>query len=237
MAETTNALTQRKMAKTAGYSLLLMAITAGFTIGYVMNGLIIPGDAAATYHHIKIAESLFRLGIFGWIIILVLDVIVAWSLYEFFKQLNQHISLLTSWFRLIYAGILAVAIANLICVIVLVSGSEHLSSFDSEQLNELTLFFINAFDVIWSVGLIVFGLHLIGLASLMLKSVAIPKVFGILMLIAGIGYVSLHILKLLLPDLLDKIALVETILGIPMAIAEVGFAFWLIIKGGEMEVK
>ena len=237
MTQTTNALTQRKMAKTAGYSLLLMAITAGFTVGYVMNNLIIPGDAAATYHHIQIAESLFRLGIFGWIIILVLDVIVAWSLYEFFKQLNQRISLLTSWFRLIYAGILAVAIANLICVVVLVSGSEHLSSFDSEQLNELTLFFINAFDRIWSVGLIVFGLHLLGLAFLMFKSVTIPKVFGILMLIAGIGYVCIHFLKLLFPDLLDKTALIEVILGIPMALAEVGFACWLIIKGGKIEVK
>jgi len=229
--------TQRKAAKIAGISLLLMALVAGFSYGFVLNSLIVPEDSAATFVHLKSSESLFRFGVFGWVVILILDVLVAWSIYIFFKELNKGISLLTAWLRMVYACILAIAIANLVIVMVLIGNSENLTSFDSEQLHELIMVFLNGFTVVWSIALIVFGLHLLGLASLILQSISIPKVFGILMIVAGVGYVLIPIAKLVFPQFQDQIATIEVIMGVPMAIAELSFAFWLIIKGGKMEMK
>jgi hypothetical protein len=46
----------------------------------VVDGLIVRGDAASTASKITASESLFRLGIASWIVVLALDAVVAWAL-------------------------------------------------------------------------------------------------------------------------------------------------------------
>ena len=102
-----------RFAVIAGVSLLLMAITAGFSFGYAHSLIVQPDDAIATLQNLLNSKGLFQAEILGWCLILILDVIVAWALYHFFKSVSKPISAFTAWIRIIYSIILGMAIGQL----------------------------------------------------------------------------------------------------------------------------
>jgi hypothetical protein len=127
--------------------------------------------------------------------------------------------------RIIYTAFFAVAIFKLINVLTIIDNP-FTSSI--EVLSNL-----NSFDSIWSLGLIIFGLHLIFLGILALKNNTTHNVFGILLVFAGICYTSIHMAKNLMPAFESHVNNIEMILSAPMAIGEIAFAFWLLIRGGK----
>ena len=225
----------RQAALVAGGALLIMAITAGFTVGYVFESLIVSEDAAATANNIRASEMLFRTGILGWLIILILDVFVAWALYVLLKPVHKSLSLLTAWLRLVYAAILGTALLNLVLVLLLLSDADYLTVFETNQLHALVSLSLNAFSDIWSIGLVVFGLHLSVLGYLVFKSRYIPTIWGVLLMIAALGYLITNVASLLLPHYEDYKATFEMVFIVPMIIGEVGLAFWLLIKSKNVE--
>lgn len=51
---------QRKSALIAGTSLIIMALAAFFSYGFVHRSLVVQGDASATFHKIKSSTMLFK---------------------------------------------------------------------------------------------------------------------------------------------------------------------------------
>lgn len=233
MAKIVNDVSQRTAAIAAGISIVLMAVVAGFSFGFVLDSLVVSGDAAATAANILASETLFRAGLFGWIVILILDVIVAWALYVILKRANTSLSLLAAWFRLVYAALLGVSLLSFVIVLLLISGADYLKVFEADQLQALVLLFINAFDGMWRIGLVVFGCHLLLLGYLVYQSGYIPKIIGFLLLIASLGYLIDNLGTLLLPDYTDYIATINLVFMLPMIVGEVGLGLWLLIKGGK----
>ncbi len=233
MAKNVNDVSQRTAAIAAGISIVLMAVVAGFSFGFVLDSLVVSGDAAATAANILASETLFRVGVFGWIVILILDVIVAWALYVVLKRANKSLSLLTAWFRLVYAALLGVSLLSFVIVLLLISGADYLKVFEADQLQALVLLFINAFDGMWRIGLVVFGCHLLLLGYLVYQSGYIPKVIGFLLIIASLGYLIDNLGTLLLPDYTDYTEMISLVFMLPMIVGEVGLGLWLLIKGGK----
>jgi hypothetical protein len=230
-AQHQSSISQRQAAIIAGVALVLMAIVAGFAYGFVFTRLVVPGNAVATSQNVTNSELLFRAGILGWLIILLLDVIVAWALYIFLKPANKNLALLTAWLRLVYASMLGVAVLNLVLVLLLVHGADSMRVFEPYKLDALMLFFLNAFSSIWSLGLIVFGCHLLVLGYVVITSGFIPKIFGVLLIVASLGYLLTNGATLLYPNYEQYKATVEMILSAPMAIGELAFGVWLWVKG------
>jgi len=229
----TERISPRKAAVIVGITMIMIAICAGFGYGFVHSNLVLKSSAIGTVSQISQSLPLFRAEIFSWFLILVCDMIIAWALYVFMKQIDNHLALLGSWFRLIYSVILGIAISNLIFVSLLLSGDHSLAFAQTDQLNAQVMLYLNAFDSVWSMGLIVFGLHLLIISYLILKSDFIPKFLGILLLIAALGYVLIHSLYLFLPQYETATILIEKILSLPMTVGELGFGTWLLIKGGK----
>ncbi|AJY74856.1 DUF4386 domain-containing protein [Paenibacillus beijingensis] len=224
---------QRKSALTAGTALMIMAVAAFFSYGFVHVSLLVQGDANATFQNIISQNHLFKAEIFGWIIILICDIVAAWSCYVYLKPINQHLSLLGAWLRLAYAAILGAAIMNLLLVLLLSNGTDDLSSFTFNQLGEQVMLHLKAFDSIWSLGLIVFGGHLLILGILALRSDNIPKWIGSLLLLAAIGYSLIHFCKLFFEDYEEIRKILEYVFTVPMIAGETGFGLWLLFKGGK----
>jgi len=132
----------QKAAITTGISLLLMTI---------LSIVIFSSLDASTF------------SIAGIAIIIILDVIVAITLYQVLKPVNNNLSKLTAVFRIVYAVIFTIALVKMPD--------------------------LNSFTYILERGLIVFGFHLLLLGLLIFKSVYIPKWLGALVAIAGIGYI------------------------------------------------
>ena len=226
-------ITSRKAALVAGLSILLMAILAGFAYGFVLQSLVIPNDAPLTVHNIRASMMLFRAGICSFLIVLILDVLVAWALYVFFEQENKNLSMLAALLRLVYSTILGVALLNLIFVVLLLSGTNDLAIFEVSQLNAIVSLFLKAFNSIWSIGLVVFGCHLFVLGYLAFTSVYISKIFGVLLIIASVCYITSNFANLLLPNYEKYKAIVELFISLPMIVGELGFGLWLLFKGGK----
>ncbi|MDQ0199307.1 DUF4386 domain-containing protein [Neobacillus ginsengisoli] len=91
-----NRTSERKYALSAGTALMVMTLAALFSYGLVLGRLVVEGDASATFHNIKSSIALFNAGIMGWLIILICDIVVAWSFYIFLKPLNKLNDALTT---------------------------------------------------------------------------------------------------------------------------------------------
>lgn len=220
-------ISQRKAAMVAGFGLLLMTVFALFADFFVLPGLIVPGDATETANNIMAAEGLFRMAICSFLIVIILDVLVAWALYVLLKPVNKSLSLLMAWFRLVYAVILAFSLVFLVIVLLLLSGADYLTVFETDQLHAQVMLSLNVFSDGWAIGLVFFGLHLALLGYLVFKSDYIPGILGVLLVVAGLSYLIDNFAILLLPDYDATIYLVT-------GWGELLFVFWLLFKGGKI---
>ncbi|MGG2093342.1 DUF4386 domain-containing protein [Bacillus sp. S13(2024)] len=225
---------QRKYALTAGILLIIMALVSFFSYGFAHASLVVKGDASATFHNIMSSNSLFKAEIFGWIIILISDIVVAWAFYIFLKPIHKNLSLLGAWLRLTYAAILGIAILNLIFALLLTKYTDYFSLLKTDQLQAQMMLFLEAFQSIWSIGLIIFGGHLMVVGYIAFKSNSIPKVISILLLLASIGYIVIHLCNTFLPEYDEAISILNLVFSVPMIAGELGFGIWLLFKGGKV---
>ena len=209
----------RKYAQITGYSLVLMALLAGFVFGYAIPELYDFTNLNLSLSKVDFQRYNFMM--LGIVMIMLLDLVVSISLYKYFKNDNNKLALWAGSFRIIYSLIFCVAIFYLF-----------------QNRNELnTAVFIKNYDSFqryWSIGLIVFGFHLLIVGILMKGHKVIPKILWFLMLMVGPTYTIIHLLKTFLPHLTNLVDLLNSIFGLPMALAELGLAVWLIVKGGKV---
>ncbi len=213
---------EKKYGIIAGISLVIMAIAAGFSYGYVHVKLV-ADSSEITLQNMTADKQLFFAELFGWSIIFITDLIVAIALYFFFRRTSKEISVVTAFIRIVYTLILGIAIIQLFKIVpVLSSGNPEASETASH---------LQLFEKLWSVGLIIFGLHLIGLGYLSVKSKSVHWLLGYLLYFGGICYTFLHSSRQL--NLFDTklINSIENILALPMALAEILLAFRLIYVG------
>jgi Domain of unknown function (DUF4386) len=173
----------RRAALVAGVSLLLMAVLAGLANFTVLQRLIIEGDAAATASAILESLSIFQLAIVALFGVAVLDVIVAWALLIFFSPVHHTVAVIAAGCRVLYALIFAVAVSRLLSAAQLLSGRQLNGSTEAEALAD-----IQQFDDIWSLSLGLFGVHLLLIGWLAFASGVVPRLIGVLVAIAGLGY-------------------------------------------------
>ena len=201
----------------AGIALLVLAVLAAFANFVVIEGLVTPGDAGQTARDIAASEGLFRWGVVSLFVAAVLDIVVAAALLQVFTPVNQSVSTLAAWFRLAYAGVFVAAVSQL-------AGVLPLSS-DADQ----TLGRIEAFGTIWNASLILFGVHLALEGYLVYRSGFAPKLVGILLVVAGLGYLADSFGAVLVPG--NSVTISQfTFVG------EVVLIFWLLIKGRRVTV-
>src|SRR5580658_4751859 len=108
----------------AGLGILFMA-TSPFAEFLVYQKLVVPGNAAETVKNITGNQALYISGMFAYLINFICDLLVAWALYVLLKPVNQHLSLLTAWFQLVYAVISLVALINLFTIFQLLNNADY----------------------------------------------------------------------------------------------------------------
>jgi hypothetical protein len=224
----------RKAALVAGFGYLIIFVFNTFAL-LTLNNLIVRGDAATTASNIMASESLFRLGIASWIAVLAVDAVVAWALYVFLKPVSPSLSLITAWFRLLFVAIAGSAFITLFSVLPLLSGADDFAVFQPDQLNAVAMLFLNPYDHGFNVAFVFFGVHILGLGYLILKSDYIPRILGILLIIAFMGYLIDSFASVLSSDYADNDALFLLFVAVPALIAEYSLTFWLLIRGRKVE--
>ncbi len=220
----------RKAAIVAGFGLLIMTIFAVFADSFVFQKLIVPEDATTTANNIMANEMQFRIGICSFLIVIICDVLVAWALYVFLRPVNKSLSLLAGWFRLVYSTIFAVALVNYLSIFQLLSGADYLAVFNIDQLHARVMLHLNTFSYGWAIGYVFFGFHLALLGYLVFKSNYIPRVLGLLLIVAGLGWLIDSFTIFLLPNY-------DADIGMFTGIFEALFMLWLLFKGVKVQLR
>lgn len=221
-------MTLRQAALVAGLGLLTMAIAAPFAEFIVYKKLLIPGDIEETVRNILAKRGLFLAGLFAYLITFICDVLVAWALYVLLAPTNRSVSLLTAWFRLVYTAIALFAMLKLVTVFRLLHTPDYLTLFGSDQLHAQVRLLLDSFRYEWSMGLVFFGIHLGLLGSLVYRSGYIPRILGILLAIAGLGWLIYELNPYLFPNA-DLGFIMITFFG------ELIFMLWLLVRGWTLQ--
>lgn len=212
----------------SGMGIFIMVLTVPVAEFVIFPKLIDYSNAETTFNNIQENRGLFTTGLFLHLITLICDVVVAWSLYIFLKPADKPLSMLTASFRVVFALVTLAALLNLVSVLNLTSNQEYLTAFDTKIYAEVLLTLKN-FQLQWGFAFSFFGSYLILLGILVYKADYIPKLFGILLIIAGAGYLVDTLKTFFFPSVnLDYVMI--TFFG------ELVFMLWLLIKGWRVKI-
>jgi hypothetical protein len=203
-----------------------MAVLAPIANFGVLDTLVVPENATATVTNIISSEGLFRIAIAAFLIVTFLDILVAWALYVLLRPVNATLAMLVGWLRLAAAAAFLPALANLFDVAQLLGGSAA-STLPPAQVEAQVMSSLASFTNGWDIMLAVFGVHLLGLGALLYRSVQFPRFLGVLVAIAGIGYLADTFTGILLPDFSFTFSLF-TFVGEALLIV---WFLWRAIKG------
>lgn len=206
----------------AGFAYLLMP--APYAEFAIMARLIVPGDIQQTVVNITAHGGLFAAAILGYLVTFIFDLVIAWALYFLLAPVNRSLSLLTAWFRLIYTAVALVSLVNLVTVHRILSSPDYLTFFGTGPLHAQVKLLLDSFRYGWSFSLIVFGIHLVLVGYLILRSSYIPRLLGILLVIDGLGWVVDSLRPFLYPHARLGLLFI-TFFG------ELFFMLWLLIRG------
>ncbi len=115
---------------------------------------------------------------------------------------------------------------NDVAALTLVSDATWLAPFDPGQRDALAYLFVRLHARGITVVSIFWGLWLFPFGLLVMRSRFIPKLLGVLLLLAGAGYVAGSFATLVLPDVADRVRAVTGILGFGELPIMVWLAFW-----------
>ena len=218
----------------AGLLYLIIALVGGFSIGYMPTEIVAEGNAALTFQNLLDHQELFRWGIAGDIVVLVLETLLTVMLYQLFKSASTTGMIIATFSRLAMAIIMGINLINYMIPAIIMNQPVYLTSFSSAELESLTLLFFKAHkygELAWQ---IFFSVHLFTLGYVIRKSGNTPKWLGLLMLIGGIGYAGDSIIQFMLSNSVVLSVIFSSLLVLAV-IAEFWFALWLLIKGMNKE--
>ncbi len=219
---------RQRAARIAGASYLAMVLLAIFANFVVREGLIEPGDAVGTVASITESIGLFRLGLVAFLAIFVLDVVIAWALHVVFRDVNHDLSLATAWFRLIYTAY-SVLLSSRCSRCIQLLGGESLGFLTSDQVNAQTMIELAAFESTWLIGFVAFGIHLVMLGVLVVRSGLVAKALGYFLIAAGVAYVLDTLAHVMLADYEAVASLLLGVVGFTSLFGEGWLAFWLLL--------
>ena len=216
-----------KIARTAGF-LYLLLVPFGFFGGEYILSITVPGNAVATVSNIMAHTLLFRLSVLSALITPIVTVLVALFLYKLFKSVNKNQAVLMVIFALAALPIAMLSELNHFAVLLLLNGTEYLKVFSVDQLYSQVMFFLDLGHYGAFIATIFWGLWLLPMGYLVFKSGFLPRIIGVLLIIAGFGYIIDSAALFLLPDLNIDISQF-TFYG------ELLMLLWLLIKGVNVE--
>ena len=196
----------RKAARIVGFAMLISFSLAFLVDDFILSNLIAPGDTTALANDIKANEMLFGIASALYLIILMFDASIALALYVILKPANKNLASLTSVLRLLYAAIAGI---NLLALVLLFID-------------------VYSYGTIKLIGYTFFVGHLFVLGYLVFKSGYIPKIVGVLLIIASFCYVPVSYVNFLVPETL------LLILFVPMVIGELSIGLWLLWKSAKI---
>ncbi|NTW43958.1 MAG: DUF4386 domain-containing protein [Anaerolineaceae bacterium] len=216
-----------KIARTAGFLYLLLA-PLGFFGGMYIPSITVTGDAVTTVNNIMAHTLSYRLSILSALITPIVTVFVALYLYKLFKSVDRNQAGLMVGFAMAALPIAMLNQLNHFAVLRLLNNTDYLKVFSVDQIYSQVMFFLDLGHYGSFIAAIFWGLWLLPMGFLVIKSGFLPGIIGVLLIVAGFGYLIDSVGLFLLPNLnldLSKFTFIGEFLML----------LWLLIKGVNVE--
>ena len=216
----------KKTARLAGLLYLILDIPGFYSIKYVPSRIIVAGEPVVTAHNILAHEFLFRTGIVSFMICNILWIYLVMTLYRLFKQVNEHQARLLVALMIGTVSIgFVIELFNISSLLIL--KGEVMKATDPGQRLDMAMLCLE----IHRYGMAIFeilGIWFLPFGLLVYRSGFIPRIFGVLLIIGGIGYMTEGLAYLLFPGYHPAVL---RYIGITYGVGELSIMLWLLIKG------
>jgi hypothetical protein len=211
----------------AGCLYLLLGFSV-FRPIYIAGRLIVPEDPTATAGNIANHELLFRFGIITDLLAGLSCVVVALALYRVLNGVDHKLSVL----MVILGGLMPCVIGffnvlNDVAALLLARGEPFLSPFGKPQQAALATLFLRIHDHGSLINEIFAGLWLFPFGILVFRSMFLPRLLGIGLIINGLAYLIISLTGILAPIYVDRVTRIVS----PAFVGEGAIMLWLMIKG------
>nr|WKN37429.1 DUF4386 domain-containing protein [Tunicatimonas sp. TK19036] len=219
-----------QIVRVVGISYIVMGIL-GFLAEFGFRArLIVWDDAMLTLSNIQNSAEFFKVGILAFLIIILLDIVIAIAFYALLSSVSKSTALLMTSLRLLYVAIKGAAMIGLflakdVYTSTIESGLSQTALHAAQALQ-----FLKFHDFGFSIGLLFFGVHLIFLARLLMKVREVPKFIVWLLLVGGVGYSVNSLGHLFASDVELLQTVIIIIFIIPMTFSELLLGVWLLVK-------
>jgi hypothetical protein len=222
----------RKTARVAGLLYVLACFHAPFSLIYLPSALMVPGNAMATANRIRASELLLRMGIVSDLVTNIIFIFVVLTLYRLLEGVDPHQAMLMVILWLVSVPIAFINTLNRLAALILLSGADFLSVFAQGQSEAMAMVFLRLYSQGNIVNQIFWGLWLLPFGILVFKSGFIPRILGVLLIIACFGYVASSVIYLLAPHYGP---IVSRFMMMLEALGELPIVFWLLVKGVKVQ--
>jgi len=183
----------RLIARATGLLYLLTIVGGIFAQGFVSERLVNFGDAAATAASILAHRRLFEAGFSVYMIEMACQIAMTALFYLLLKSVNRSIALSAAFLSL--AGCVIKTFSRLFYIAPLfilegAPGGHYLTAFSPEQLQAISLLFLKLNDRGAGMALAFFGFEALLNGYLVFRSTFLPRILGILSMIAGLGWLT-----------------------------------------------
>jgi hypothetical protein len=222
----------KRTARLAGLLYFVSSLFGVFALLYVPSRLVVRGDAAATADRLRASGSLLRMGIGAELVGMTLFVFVALVLYRLFQPVSAGSALSMLVLILLSFPIVFVSVLGEIAALKLAGGSsgvDYLSVLDPRSRDALAYLSLHLHGQGLLIAQIFWGLWLFPFGICVIRSGFIPRFLGILLIVAGPGYIASSLAELVLPQYAPAVEQVTKIL----TLCEPPIIFWLLIWGAK----
>jgi hypothetical protein len=213
----------RLTARVAGSFYLLAGLTSVIGGMYIPGKLVAVGDATTTANAILAHKHLFQLGLTVMLVAVVCSVVLTALFYDLFQPVNGTLSLTAAFLHLVGLAILGFASLLQLAPLVVLEGGHYLTVFKPEQVQALAYVFLQLTTQAGNAFLAFFGLYCILIGYLIFRSTFLPRLIGVFMALAGLGY-----LTFLSPPLAAYLSPYNLA---PAALGEGSLMLWLLVVG------
>jgi hypothetical protein len=213
----------RLKARFTGVFYLVTILTGIFSQGFVSGRLVVDGDAAATATNILAHRGSFQLGFAVYLIEMACQIAMTALFYDLLKPAGRSVSLVAAFLGFAGCVIKTFSRVFFISALSILGGAHYLSVFSAEQLKALALLFLNVNDHGAAMALVFFGFYALLTGYLIIRSTFLPRILGVLSVIAGLGWLSF-----LYPPLGYRLFPYIAVFGL---IGAVSLIVWLLVFG------
>lgn len=219
---------KKQIARSAGFLYLLLILFGVYAEKYVRNSLVDVDNAAQTARNITNNAMLFRMGFVADLLMQLTYFLLPIVLYQLFKKTNRAMA---GFMVLCVTTAVAIMSSNMLnhyAPLLMLDKNGYSNAFNVDQIHSSVLLYLQMHAIGYCIAQLFFGLWLLPLGYLVVRSGQFPKIIGILLMMGCAGYLIDFMIYFLFPG--HSSTLTQYITA-PADLGEFSLCLYLLVRG------